>query len=998
MFRSMLAGLVLLVAASAVAQELPPPVMMVRVNDRMEPLKLARVEVDARILGYLAETRMTLTFFNPNQRAMAGDLYFPLPEGATVTGYALDVGGVLVDGVPVEKDEARRVYEKEVRKGIDPGLVEWVKGNNFKTRVFPIPAQGTRTVMVRYASELAGERGEPLFHLPLNFRDPVDDFSLRVEVVKPYSPPVVRKGGPASFTFAQWRDSYVAEAKFQGRALTESLVVALPDVEKRPVVVETAPDGSTYFSITQFPKLVEASADDVPERIVVLWDASGSRGSADHEKELGLLAAYFKQLKADSVDVDLVLFRNVREKVRSFEVENGNAQKLLDALRSVDYDGGTQMASISPLEDDDTPDFFLLFSDGLSNFGKEEPSKMGAPVFAFTAAAEANHAFLKYLALKSGGAYFNLARMTEEEVVARIGKTPFSFISAQIEGGKAETYPSVAQPVRDRFTLVGRLDSDEATIRLEFGLNGKPSESQSFTLRRKEAGEGPLMRMYFAQQLVTDLSILPEKNREKLKSVGRQFGVVTPTTSLLVLESLDQYVEYRIEPPQSLPELRQQYLEALREEKKELKKARKEKIAKVLEMWEKRVKWWETRFKYRKDFKCSEDGQTEGGEGSGMAMGSGGAGAAPAMVAAEARMSVAGSMDRPETSGVEESVGDLGTGAPALGAREGAEREEAKKDKEKGQRDREDQEDGAPEPTVTLAQWNPDTPYLKELKDADKGDRFKVYMRLRKEHSAAPSFFLDCADFFYGQKDGRIALQVLSNVAELQLDDPALLRVLGHRLEQKDELDLARLAFEKVLELRPEEPQSYRDLGLVLDRLGQLPRAAELLYEVVTREWDRFEEIEVVVLMELNRVLARAREKGITGMPEVDQRLVKLLTLDVRIVLTWDTDMSDMDIWVTEPSGEKAFYSHPTTITGGLVSKDFTEGYGPEEYVVRRAMRGTYRIEANFYGINAPTVTGAVTVQAEVFTNFGKKDEKRQTLTLRLEKKADTYLVGEIQF
>jgi uncharacterized protein YfaP (DUF2135 family) len=108
--------------------------------------------------------------------------------------------------------------------------------------------------------------------------------------------------------------------------------------------------------------------------------------------------------------------------------------------------------------------------------------------------------------------------------------------------------------------------------------------------------------------------------------------------------------------------------------------------------------------------------------------------------------------------------------------------------------------------------------------------------------------------------------------------------------------------------------------------------------------------------------------------------------------------MSDMDIWVTEPSGEKAFYSHPTTITGGLVSKDFTEGYGPEEYVVRRAMRGTYRIEANFYGINAPTVTGAVTVQAEVFTNFGKKDEKRQTLTLRLEKKADTYLVGEIQF
>jgi hypothetical protein len=36
----------------------------------------------------------------------------------------------------------------------------------------------------------------------------------------------------------------------------------------------------------------------------------------------------------------------------------------------------------------------------------------------------------------------------------------------------------------------------------------------------------------------------------------------------------------------------------------------------------------------------------------------------------------------------------------------------------------------------------------------------------------------------------------------------------------------------------------------------------------------------------------------------VDERLKKLLDLDLRIVMTWDADMTDIDIHVTEPSGE----------------------------------------------------------------------------------------------
>ena len=92
---------------NSTAQNLPPA-LMVEENERSKPLKISKVDVDVRIHGFVAETRMTLVFHNPQNRPLAGDLYFPLPVGSTVSGYALDVNGVMVDGVVVDKDKGRQ--------------------------------------------------------------------------------------------------------------------------------------------------------------------------------------------------------------------------------------------------------------------------------------------------------------------------------------------------------------------------------------------------------------------------------------------------------------------------------------------------------------------------------------------------------------------------------------------------------------------------------------------------------------------------------------------------------------------------------------------------------------------------------------------------------------------------------------------------------------------------------------------------------------------------
>ena len=75
-----------------------------------------------------------------------------------------------------------------------------------------------------------------------------------------------------------------------------------------------------------------------------------------------------------------------------------------------------------------------------------------------------------------------------------------------------------------------------------------------------------------------------------------------------------------------------------------------------------------------------------------------------------------------------------------------------------------------------------------------------------------------------------------------------------------------------------------------------------------------------------------------------------------------------------------------------------TEGYGPGEDVLKKAMAGKYLVQANYYGSYAPSLTGAVTLQVDVFTNYGRENEQRRSITLRLTQRQEVATVGEVDF
>jgi Ca-activated chloride channel homolog len=980
----------------AEAQERPPalvvPVQNSQGQTEYKAIALEKVEASVRVTGFVAETRLTMTFANAMDRQLEGELYFPIPPGSTVSGYALDVGGVLVDGVVVDKEKARVVFEAEVRKGVDPGLVEWTQGNTFKTRVYPIPAKGTRTVSVRFVTELEITSAGSTYRLPLNFTDKLGQFSLTIDIGGARQAPKVIWPGAGGIQLVKSADGFTAQTQVRGERLVGELALTFAAADLERALVEKTPAGEVFFAIQDvLPLPVEAvDAKLKPiSRVTLLWDASSSRAKADHAKELALVKAFFAARADSRVDVDLVVFRDAAAPAVHFTIGRDNVDLLVKALGEVVYDGGTQLAAITPTAGARVPDFYWLFSDGLASFGKSEPTGFKAPVHAVSAQASVNDIFLRWLAESTGGVYTDLLHGSSEAALQAIGAAPLAVISIQSADGKLDdVLPRAGKPVGQKLLVTGRLGSGAATVTVQLGVRGRVTVSREYRLSAAKPLLGDLLARLWAQAKVGVLAAFPKQNERALVDLGKRYNLVTPGTSLLVLERLEQYVEHQIAPPAALTTMRAEYDRLVSQQATQAKAQDEAKLEHILEVWAERVDWWSKKYKYPEGFKYgkggAEDGRAADDDGDINADAHGAS-------TGQALQSLAPS-----------ASSDNAAAAPMLEppaaarrslAKDGA-AEDSKKTASLGGSGAETVP--IPEPGIELKAWDPDTPYLRAMKGAAKTDVFKVYVAQKEEYGASPAFYLDCAEFFFtrGQKD--LAIEVLSNIAELELEEAALLRVVAYRLQQAQELELAVTLFEEVLRLRPEEPQSYRDLALALADQRKYARALELLAKVVMNQWARFDGIEVVALMELNAIVPKAKAAGVQKIP-LDPRLLKLLDLDVRISLGWDADLTDIDLWVIEPSGEKVAYDHQQSVIGGLVSTDFTQGYGPEEYVLKRAIPGNYTVKANFFGSSAQSLQGAVTLRLELITNFGRPNEKRRSTTIRLTESKETFTVGTLK-
>ncbi|MGO4326581.1 YfaP family protein [Cupriavidus sp. 2TAF22] len=112
----------------------------------------------------------------------------------------------------------------------------------------------------------------------------------------------------------------------------------------------------------------------------------------------------------------------------------------------------------------------------------------------------------------------------------------------------------------------------------------------------------------------------------------------------------------------------------------------------------------------------------------------------------------------------------------------------------------------------------------------------------------------------------------------------------------------------------------------------------------------------------------------------------------LRVVLSWDSDATDLDLHVVAPDGQHTFYANRVAGNGGALDVDVTTGYGPEIYSIAAPPPGTYLVYVNYYGSGAGPE--AITVaQVAVITDENTPSEKQQVFRVPMRKPGELTLI-----
>ena len=965
----------------AMAQKTIFPEVKVRDQRNANPMQLQELSMDILVMGQTAVTTMEMTFYNPNDRVMEGEFEFPLSNGQEVSRFALDIDGKLREGVVVDKALGRQAFEDIARRNVDPGLLEKTEGNNFRARVYPMPAQGTRRILIAFEQELSQKDGRDFYFLPIASGVKLKHFKLRTEVVSRMVKADIEN--TLQLNFGQSRNSYISEVKKDNYTLDQNIGLTFPKIDKPQLLTATKGTDSYLYGNIALEKQ-SLREKEKPKSIGILWDCSSSSQKRDFAKEFALLDAYFKEIK--EVKVALTTFHIRSSPAIPFKVENGNWQELRQYLEKLVYDGATDpQAMLFPQESDE----YFLFSDGIFNFRDKNfdftrlIGQLHAPVNVISSQLVANMDKLQYLSGATGGSFINLNTQEVSQAVKALQYQAFQVLDYKVKKGNVvNLYPQKGTLVGENFTFSGYLNSEDATLVVSLGYPNKVIVEKELTFSKNTAAsdeEFALLRRVWAEKKIAQLRREGAESKA-IDVVGRRYGIVTEGNSLIVLETAEDYVRYQITPPK---ELEQEYNKLSSEINSEKMEEQKEALERVIELSKEQTSWWQTSYPIKKkNTKKNEEYETPPPP-------------PPAMMVHAEEIAVyndAAEMLRYDASDDNAKMADMGTAGYDIIADNSAQQMEM----ELAEPAAESLGYNPPQARIVLNAYDPDTPYLKVMEYADPAKAIETYHKLKKEYGQTPSFYVDVADYFFKKGDLAQAVLVVSNLAELNLEDAQLLRVLGYKLSSYKAYKEAIEVFRKVVAIREEEPQSYRDLGLALAEDKQYQEAVETLYKVVKNAWDdRFGDVQLVTMNDINSLVAR--HKGIKT-NFMDKRLLKSEPVDIRVVLSWDTDNCDMDLWVTDPTDEKCFFDNKLTYLGGKISKDVTQGYGPEEFMLKKAPKGTYKIETDYFGTLSQKQLMPVTLRITFYTHFGTDKEQKQETTVRLTNEEDVIEVGSFKF
>lgn len=507
-------------------------------------LRLESVHVKAEQLGDFARVEVTHRFLNDADRLLEGTFRFPMPDGALLTGLAMEIDGKPVEGELVEREKAKKAYEATVDAMTDPALLEWEHGSTFKMRVFPLEPGRPKVVTLRYLT-------------------PLRRTASGLEFVQGTSAPAGADPLPA--LAVDWNGKRVVDE----HDVQPNRVFTAPARTSSAILREERADGA-YTLVRVTPDWTRVAADTLPapKHWFVVVDTSRS-ALEEYPKEIEALGVLLASLPAGStfqlVTSDVV----ARASGASVAVTPAAIEQALASLRTITPDGASDLGKAFELAGRlarPVPASAVLYlGDCEPTWGTTKPQALrdlverelaGVPLFPVLFGASIDDTLATELAQLSGGRRTRIRRREDVNALAVTLSHPRRRLNAVqvVAAPGVEVLPNgpTALEPGDDLVLVAKAPRGTDPL-VGLHVNAKTRTGTLDLLPRQPAeATGGVARRYGAA-LIQKLERTEAPPAVVVKA-SLDYGVMSRFTSFLVLESEEAYARFAIERRQKQAE------------------------------------------------------------------------------------------------------------------------------------------------------------------------------------------------------------------------------------------------------------------------------------------------------------------------------------------------------------------------------------------------------------------------------------------------------------
>ncbi len=461
-------------------------------RDGSPPIHVQSQRVTAVVDDGIARTTLRQTFVNPHNRTLEAVYVFPVPEGAALVDVAMEVGGQRLEGLLVERQQARRIYDSLVRRRVDPALVEQIGREQFRLSVFPVLPDEPTLVEITWTQHVPLERGEMRYVYPLALAGGAAaaevDFSIAVTMRS--SVPLVSTASAtpgAEVVRRSANEALVSMEASAARLDADFVVTARVESAEPRLDVRTfrSAAGDGWFAAVVTPPAARPE-EVLPRDVTLVVDTSGSMQGSKIEQARAAALHLLRGLRpTDRVNVATFSSSVVPFAPAPVPASDENLAKLRVFVEAIRARGGTALAdavtfAASVPAAEGRVATSVLLTDGQPTIGVSAPAAIvgraktsAVRIFTFGVGADAAGDLLRGVAAASRGSSEVFREGAEIEARLRrfLDRTATPVMTdVRLEVDGVVVHDVLPRPVPDAYAgeqlvLTGRFrDGGEATV------------------------------------------------------------------------------------------------------------------------------------------------------------------------------------------------------------------------------------------------------------------------------------------------------------------------------------------------------------------------------------------------------------------------------------------------------------------------------------------------------------------------------------------------------